>query len=109
MTKEKHRLRLIGMYGKKQSDKQRQTISRALKGKPKSPEHVAKQRESIIKTFSDPNYVHPNKGRKHTAEELLKMKGLTKNRPKKECPHCGVVMDERNYAKYHGDRCKKKA
>jgi hypothetical protein len=50
----------------------------------------------------------------YTKEELSVKYGTTgvnnpsygKEVPKKECPHCNKHMDIRNYARYHGDKCK---
>lgn len=33
-----------------------------------------------------------------------KLKGRV--RPKLQCPHCGKLIDEANYHRYHGDKCK---
>ena len=35
-----------------------------------------------------------------------KLKGRV--RPKIQCPHCGRYIDEANYHRYHGDKCKSK-
>jgi hypothetical protein len=106
IVKELHKDKKVGMYGKKQSDNQKISVSEALKGKKQSEEHVRNHRESMMKTFNDPNYVHPNTGKIKTPEQIEKMKEISKNRPKKTCPHCDIQMDERNYARYHGHKCK---
>lgn len=108
ITKENHKLKRVGMYGKKQSENQKRLVSEKLKGIPKNPESVKKQNESLRKTLDDPNYVHPNKGRKASAETLQKMSIALKNRPKKHCAYCGRDLDVGNYARYHGDKCKLK-
>lgn len=51
------------MAGKKQSQKQKEHASRVGK-RIRTVEEKQKQRETMNKTFSDPSYVHPNKGKK---------------------------------------------
>ena len=108
ITKENHRLKRVGMYGKKQSENQKRIVSEKLRGVPKSPESIKKRLDSLRKTLDDPNYVHPNKGKKPSAEALLKMSIAVKNRPKKHCIHCNRDLDVGNYGRYHGDKCKMK-
>lgn len=108
ITTELHKTKKVGMYGKKQSEHQKKVVSELMKGKPKDPNAIRKQKESLSETFSDPNYIHPNKGKKKTPQEKEAMSVRSSNRPQKQCPHCNIVMDERNYARYHGDKCKKK-
>lgn len=105
-TKLNHTLRRVGMYGKKQSDKQKRIVSEMQKGVPKKAESKEKQKASLLATLSSPGYIHPNKGRVKTSKELDGMRERSLNRPKKVCPHCSVIMDERNYARYHGEKCK---
>ena len=106
ITKELHKQKRVGMYGKKQSEKQKRIVSELNKGKPKSEKTKAKHLKSIMDTFNSPGYIHPNTGKKATPEQLLKMSEETKNRPKKTCEHCNKTLDGANYAKYHGDKCK---
>jgi hypothetical protein len=105
ITKDLHKDKKVGMYGKKQSDLQKQTVSKRLKGVKKSPESVKKQNESLLKTIKADGYVHPNTGRKATDETLKRMSTATKNRPKRICGHCDKILDPANYAKYHGEKC----
>lgn len=109
ITKKNHELKVIGMYGKKQSDRQKQIVSEKMKGVPKSKKSIEKQKQSIRITLDDPSYIHPNTGRKANEETLKRMSDAVKNRPKKTCPHCGILMDLANYARYHGDNCKKRS
>jgi hypothetical protein len=106
ITKENHKLKKVGMYGKNQTEYQKKTVSEMFKGVPKSKESVQKQKESIRKTMSDPNYTHPNTGRKASPETSKKMSEAIKNRPKKSCPHCDKTLDPANFVRYHGDKCK---
>lgn len=108
ITKENHKLKRVGMYGKSQSDYQKQVVSNLMKGKPKSPEAIAKQRLSFIQTLNSPGYVHPNTGKKRGEGHKEKMSAIIKSRPPKTCIHCGKVMNAGNYARYHGDKCNKR-
>lgn len=92
-VKKLHLEKKVGMYGKKQSEKQKRLMSEKLKGVKKNPESVKKQIESLKKTLNDPNYVHPNKGRQKKT---------------KLCSHCHRELDSANFARYHGDKCKNK-
>lgn len=92
-VKELHAQKRCGMHGKKQSDQQRQLVSKALSGRSHSHEHRKNHHISLMNTLNDPNYRHPNKG---------------KPKPKKECEHCHRLIDNGNYKKYHGEKCKMK-
>ena len=96
------------MYGKSQSEYQKQKAREAQLGRKHTEEHRQKQRDSYRKTVDDPNYIHPNKGKKYDEDRKKRMSEETKSRPKKTCPHCGKTLDGRNYARYHGDKCKYK-
>ena len=106
ITKRNHALRRVGMYGKHQSDKQKRIVREMWKGVPKTEEAKKKQKASLLSTLNDPTYIHPNTGRKKTKEQIDCMRVASSNRPKKICPFCGIEMDERNYARYHGEKCK---
>lgn len=92
-VKELHRLKKVGMYGKKQTEHQKETVSKLLKGKKQTEEHKENHKKALQKTFSDPNYVHPNSGRKKKT---------------KECVYCKKFIDYGNFARYHGEKCKLK-
>jgi len=64
ITKENHRLRRTGMYGKKQSEHQRQVVSNLMKENPKSAEHKTKQHESMMKTLFRPQLYSPKQRKK---------------------------------------------
>jgi hypothetical protein len=108
ITKELHKQKKVGMYGKKQSDNQKQVVSAKLKGVPKNIKSVEKQKQSLMKTLNSDGYIHPNTGRKATPEQLKRMSEETRNRPKKTCGYCNKILDPANYAKYHGEKCNKK-
>jgi group I intron endonuclease len=90
-VKELHNQKRCGMYGKKQSEQQKQLVSKSLKGRKHTEEHNKKHHDSLMKTLTNPNYIHPNKG---------------KSKPKKNCEHCGKIIDNGNYKRYHGEKCK---
>ena len=108
IVKELHKHKKVGMYGKKQSDHQKEVMRKLFTGMPKNEESVKKQKESLIETLSDVNYIHPNTGRVANEETLKKMSLATKNRPKKTCEHCNIKIDPANFSRYHGDKCKHK-
>jgi hypothetical protein len=94
IVKELHKTKQVGMYGKLQSEHQKNVISLLNKGKPKTKEQKNKQRESITKTFSTPGYVHPNKG-------VPKLKYT--------CQWCSKVIGGRsNFNRYHNNNCNNK-
>lgn len=88
-----HEQKKVGMYGKKQSDHQKESVSKALSGKKQTTDHVNNHRKSLLKKFSDPNYVHPNRGKKKKTQE---------------CVYCKRLIDSGNFARYHGEKCKMK-
>lgn len=91
IAKQLHKQKKIGMYGKKQTDKQKKIVSEIMKGKKKSIEQIKKQQQSLMKTFLNPNYVHPNTGKK---------------KPTKVCEYCNREIDKGNFSRYHGKKCK---
>lgn len=94
IVKELHKTKQVGMYGKTQSDHQKNVISLLNKGKPKTIEQKNKQRDSIAKTFSTPGYVHPNKG-------VPKLKYT--------CQWCDkAIGGKSNFNRYHNNNCKNK-
>jgi hypothetical protein len=93
IVKELHKNKKCGMYGKKQSDRQKKLVSEALTGKTHTKEHRDNHLQSLMKTLNSPGYVHPNKGV-----------------PKRKinCEHCGRDFDPGNFKRYHGENCKTK-
>lgn len=108
LAKENHKQKRIGMYGKKQSDYQKARVRETMTGREKSLETKEKHKNSLQQKFSDPNYVHPNKGREPSAEERKRISEGLKSLPPKTCEHCGKSMLPNNFGKYHGDKCKYK-
>ena len=105
-VKELHKQKKVGMYGRKQSDYQKETIRKLMTGKSKSKSSIEKQKISQQITYNMNGYIHPNTGRKASTETLKNMSIATKNRPKKTCQYCNKIMDLANYGKYHGIKCK---
>lgn len=131
--KKLHEDKKIGMYGKKQTEYQKQVVSKKMKGVPKDKSAIEKQKKSLRRLFDDPNYVHPNTGRikseqtlqlisenhadmsgdknpmygkAHLQETIEKMSFRAKNRKRQLCPHCNKNVDSSNYGRWHGDKCK---
>jgi ribosomal protein L37AE/L43A len=132
--KELHKTKSVGMYGKKQSDSQKQKVSKKLSGVKKTKEHVENFRKSLLNTIHADGYTHPNTGlvrsaetrkkisqnhhdvsgknnpmygRKRTTEEKKKLSIAAKNRQKMKCIHCGKLLDPSNHKRWHGDNCKR--
>lgn len=116
-------------------DETRRKLSDIRKGKKNSEEHVRKQRESLLKKFNTPGYVHPNKNRVRTEEEKKKIsenhadvsgennpmfgklhseeakekiRKKRLNQPKIKCIYCKKEVDKANYVRWHGEKCKKR-
>ena len=43
----------------------------------------------------------------HTKETLNTMRN-NRDASKKNCPHCGLLVDVQNTKRWHGDKCKQK-
>lgn len=101
---ENHKHKKIGMYGKRQSDKQKAAVGKMARERIRTAEESILRVESFKKTMSTEGYIHPNKGRKRpdAAESLKKM-------PKKTCEYCMKTMNAGNYGRYHGQKCKHNA
>ena len=85
-------------FGKAHSDDTKRLIGTKKKGSKMPDSHREAQYRRMS---SDANPMCDPKNRKTLSESRLKT-------PKKECAHCGVRVDPGNYAKSHGDKCKKK-
>lgn len=82
-----------GVYNHCSNPEIRKKISDTMKGRPahnKGKTQVHKKHKSRIG--------HPTPGSNG------KLKGRL--RPRIECPHCNKSVDEANYHRYHGDKCK---
>jgi len=126
-AKKLHCSKIIGMYGRRQSEHQKMRVSNALKGKKHSKEHIENQRESLLKTISDPNYVNPNTGKRlseetkkkismnhsdvsgennpmfgcrHSDETKKKISEAAASRKKVRCSDCGRLITESQLPKH---------
>ena len=103
--------------GKVMPKEQKEKISKALKGRklePRTPEHSAKlgqyvrtdaHREALIEARR--LATGRDKRSKETKEKMSAwQKGVSK--PKVKCEHCVKETSLMNYARWHGDNCKKK-
>lgn len=118
------------------SEESRKKMSKGRKGKKNTPEHIEKQRASLLATYKSEGYVNPNKGRKCSEETKRKIsethadvngdknpmfgkchssKTKEKQRekalvlPKIVCEHCGTASNPGNFSRWHGENCKHRA
>ena len=91
IVKQLHKEKRVGMYGKSQSEHQKQKVSEVQTGRKKTVLEIQRQQESYRITLDDPNYIHPNKNRP---------------KPKKHCLHCDRDISTGNFSRYHGENCK---
>jgi ribosomal protein L37AE/L43A len=120
-------------YGIPQTEYQKQRVSEIMTGRKRSIQEKEKHYYSIMKTFNNPNYVHPHTGKpkseehrkniskfhadisgennpmygkNHKDSTLEVLRERAKNRTKSKCPHCNKLIDASNYKRWHGDNCK---
>lgn len=103
-------------YGKKHSQQTCDRISASMKGQKHSAETCMARSSSMKEIFK--TKTQWNKGLKTSAafskeERQIKFGNSGPSNPmfgrpvpKNTCPHCGKNVDIRNYARYHGDKCK---
>lgn len=108
ITKENHRLHKVGMYGKKQTDKQKEAVAAAARNRIRTPEEIAKMKQSYFNTINQVGYVHPHTGKARSDAVKQAIRDKKKCEPLKECIHCGKKMNAGNLARYHGNKCKQK-
>lgn len=133
VAKEMHKEKRIGMYGRSHSDKTKQKISEKNKGRIHSAESIEMANISRRKTYDDPNYTHPNKGKKfskermkthvlpdtkgekngmygktHSVESRERMRKSAAKIKKTECPHCNGMFSPGTYSRWHGENCRRK-
>lgn len=133
-AKQNHQTQRIGMYGKKQTPKQKE-IAKIIGSLKPSSESIAKQKISLQKTLKAENYKHPNKGKKrsdecrknmslimiarlknnknpmsgknHTTVSKQLQSEMAKKRKRVICEHCNNEYDVSNYTRWHGINCRK--
>jgi len=47
-------------------------------------------------------------GKQHSIEQREKKRKEKLNSPRLECPHCSKIIDQMNFARWHGNKCKEK-
>jgi len=55
---------------------------------------------------SEAHKIAMRKPKKDGFREMIKQR--IQNEPKYTCPHCNLIVDPRNYARWHGNKCKNK-
>jgi hypothetical protein len=106
---EGQRKRIAKVTGQKRSDETKKLMSLASKGKPKGPmsEEQKQIRSMKLKGVKKP------KGFGDKMAERMK-KEFSENNPnrrpdlQKTCEHCSMIVGPSNYARWHGDNCKKR-
>ena len=90
------------------SDYSRQQRSKSLKGKYVGELSLWGGKKNYDQSKRIAGLNHHFYGKPCSDERKLKSSLTQKGkiRPKKECPHCGLLRDAGNYAKHHGDQCK---
>lgn len=78
-------------YGYVVPETTRQRISNTMKGRP-----------AHNKGLKQPHKPHKPRASQERGPSPLK----GRIRPRRDCPHCGKSIDEANYHRYHGDKCK---
>jgi len=91
------------------SDKWRESASKNRKGRQAhnkgilhSEETKQKIRESVK---GEKNGFY---GKHHSAEQREKKRQEKLTSPRHTCPHCSKIVDAMNYARWHGNNCKKR-
>lgn len=105
-TKEKIRKARLG---KVDSEKTKQAKSIAGKNRPPITDETRKKLSIAAK--NRPGLVGEKNGfyGKHHSEEQKEKKRREKlNSPRLTCIHCSKIIDNMNYARWHGDKCKKR-
>lgn len=83
------------------SEKSRKKMSLASKGRPKTEEHKKK-----IALANTGNIGSAQKRAKISAARMGKATNKGKSPPKYTCEHCGAIISNGNFIRWHGDKCK---
>lgn len=101
------------VYGYKHSDEAKMKLSNFFKGRKLTDEHKKKISESgkgkqIGKILSEETIekIKIARSKQIITEEQKQRKREKYITDKKQCPNCKRLFDFRNYAQYHGDKCK---
>jgi hypothetical protein len=66
---------------------------------------------SCTKRFNDPEWKLKNtEARKSQGREMSRLRNDPEwiKKHQKNCSHCGIQVDAANFARHHGDNCKKR-
>jgi len=100
------------MFGKKMSDESKRLISLSKINKKHSPESISKMSKAKKgKRLTDETKEKLSKLRKGfimSEEQKQKIGNALRNvpKPKVECPYCHKIIDNGNFKRWHGERCK---
>ena len=93
--------------GRKKSDQERENISLARLGKPKSESHKLSLKETWDKNRKNRSGVnHPGYGKELDTERKEKIRQGVLNMPLHTCEHCGKTTTKGNYKRWHSNNCK---
>lgn len=106
-----------GMFGKTHTDEVKAnlavTASARFKGKSyddlygiEKAGQLRKRRSESTKGKNNSGSHNPMFGTQHKESSKQLQSQRAKNRPKLECPHCGIVCASSQYNRWHGDKCK---
>lgn len=93
--------------GKKLSDEMKLRISKSVSGIKNGNygrKHTLEERQ--VMSIKATGRKSPRLGVTLSEETKLKLRNYWKSYPKTTCPHCQRSFDQRNYLRWHGDRCK---
>lgn len=106
-----------GMYGKTHSDEVKAILAEEasnrfkgksyedLYGKEKAAE-IKKKRSEQLKGKDNSGSHNPMFGKVQKESSKALQSHRARNRPKLECPHCGIVCASSQHNRWHGDKCK---
>ncbi|MFA6198909.1 MAG: hypothetical protein WC679_00715 [Bacteroidales bacterium] len=87
------------------TQKHKNKISIAHKGKKRSKQHIDNMKNFYANMTEDEKLVYSEKCKIVALRPDVKEK---RNKAKKVCIHCNILIDPGNYEKFHGDNCKLK-
>ena len=69
-------------------------------------EQLKRKRSASTKGKNNAGEHNPMFGNQHKESAKALQSYRAKNRPKLECPHCGIVCASSQFNRWHGDKCK---
>lgn len=94
--------------GKPLSEEHRKKIGDANRGKERPAEVKEKIRAKLIGR-KHPKFVPRKRGATRSEETKERMREAAKNRPKIQCPHCGMQGQTSQMKRWHFENCKQKS